>query len=232
VSSSLPPRTALAYWAEPLRIDPERIGLTRPERDRMNGLHRDDDRRRFGTGRALLRLAAATWTGQDVADIVVTATCAECGGPHGRPVLSTATGPLPVHASIAHAHDRVVVAVARCGPIGVDVEPTGQPLFADFDSVALTPAERRRVQAVEAVDAERRRIWVRKEALLKRRGTGLNQSPDTVEAAAADTRFVDLDLGRDYLAALALPATATGPVDVSPARADLAAWATSARSAS
>ena len=51
--------------------------------------------------------------------------CAHCGeGRHGKPRLLDA----PVEFSIAHASDRVLLAVCEQAPVEVDVEPVGAPV--------------------------------------------------------------------------------------------------------
>ena len=69
-------------------------------------------------------------------------------------------------------------AVTDAGPVGVDVEPAGAADFHGFDDVALHPGER-------GAPGDRTRRWVRKEALLKARGTGLSVDPREVRVDGA-----------------------------------------------
>jgi 4'-phosphopantetheinyl transferase len=145
-------------------------------------------------GRAALRALAAELVDADPAAVTVRARCATCGGPHGRPVLGGSRALDALHASVAYAGDAVVVAVSADGPIGIDTEPR----------------DREAPPGMTLVD------WVRIEAVLKADGRGLLVEPERVrfgEDAAGMTawidgeearyRVVDVELGRDLVAALA-----------------------------
>jgi 4'-phosphopantetheinyl transferase len=91
-------------------------------------------------------------------------------------------------------------------------------VFAGFDDVALTPAERQVLAGLPPDRAAlwRTAAWARKEALLKARGTGLRVDPASVEAFAepADgSVLIELDtaglgLPAGFAAALAVAGTA------------------------
>jgi 4'-phosphopantetheinyl transferase len=71
--------------------------------------------------------------------------------------------------------------------IGVDVDAVGGVVFEGFDDVALSEAERERIAVLPRHErnTERARLWVRKEALVKARGTGFGSvGPADVEAPA------------------------------------------------
>ncbi|MER6253323.1 4'-phosphopantetheinyl transferase superfamily protein [Streptomyces sp. NPDC001584] len=134
--------------------------------------------------------------------------CAACGGPHGRPYLPGR----PVHFSLAHAGDLVLVAVAPV-PVGVDV--------ADLPSDALVPAvmaglhedERAELLALPrpARAAAFARCRTRKEAVLKSTGQGLahgTRQPYVGTAAEpariSEHQVYDLPVPSGGVAALAL----------------------------
>jgi 4'-phosphopantetheinyl transferase len=187
------------------------------ERSRARALRRPADRDRFVAARVLLRVAVAAFAGVDPARVVVRSICPVCGAPHGRPMITLDSRPGP-HVSLSHSGDRVLVAVTLAGPVGVDVEPLGDDAFAGdgvdgIDGIALTEAER---AALEALPPDRRpavraRLWVRKEAVLKATGQGLQVPPSEVEVveAASSTaqgaaQLVDLDVGDGYAACVAV----------------------------
>jgi 4'-phosphopantetheinyl transferase len=194
--------------------------LTAAERARHDRLRRDADRDRFATGRALARNALAAELGLDPDAVRLRAQCPTCGGPHGKPSLPGA--PADLDFSIAHAGDRVLVAVARGAPVGIDVEQVGETgdLAAEQAGV-LTRAER---DVLGATPADLRAAaffayWTRKEAVLKALGTGLltpmaelqvsaPQQAPRVEAwpGATDGHawMQDIDAGPGYAAAVAL----------------------------
>lgn len=125
--------------------------------------------------------------------------CGRCGSDaHGRPVVLGTTR--PVHASVARDSSGRLAVVAACldGPVGVDVEGAGAADFPDFDAVALHPSE----AAGDA--AERTRLWVRKEAALKARGTGLTVDPRSLAVQQELAWLVDVDLGPGWACAVAL----------------------------
>jgi len=206
-----------SVWAVPVDADRIQHLLSDDDRDRLDTLFDPADRNRFATGRALLRLAVSDLTGVAAWRVTFDATCSTCGRPHGRPVLTSASGPDELHLSVSHAGDRVVVAVSANGPVGVDVEPWASTRFDGFDQVALTAGERAELAALGEAGAAHARteLWVAKEAVLKRHGIGLDQSPETLHvgvgatkvAAPAEESLVDLvplDVGPDYCARLAV----------------------------
>ena len=97
------------------------------------------------------------------------------------PRLAAASGPADVAFSMSHSGRLVAVAIGRGAELGIDVERVDPSL--DVDAVArraFTPDEQRELDG--AGPAERCavffRIWTRKEAYLKARGTGWSLTPD------------------------------------------------------
>ena len=162
------------------------------ERRKLARLVRSEDRERYVTAHALVRLLLSARTGVPAATLQLDRTCDRCGGGHGKPRLPGGAGApcAPVAFNLAHAGNRIVAAVAD-GPgldVGVDVERIPAPgapvldgsaaLLTD-DEVAvyrrLSPARRGRALAV---------WWTRKEAVLKATGDGLAVDPSTIEVTA------------------------------------------------
>ena len=161
------------------------------ERARAARQRHAQDVARAVTGRALLRLLAARWTGLDPRGVELRRECLECGpGDHGRPVV-VAPGPgrRRVHVSVSHSTGAVLAGVGADGPVGVDVEEHAGTAFAGFDDLALAPAERTALAALEerARPAARALWWARKEAVLKATGHGLTVPPSTLVVGAAGT---------------------------------------------
>jgi 4'-phosphopantetheinyl transferase len=123
----------------------------------------------------------------------------------------------------------VVVAVTQ-GAVGIDVEPLdgARPELAE---VVLGPSERALLDAADDVDRPRALIawWVRKEAVLKLSGIGLDQvDPADVTTSppwqppelltwpgpgsGPTAQLVDLDIGPGYAACVAVETL--GPVSV------------------
>jgi 4'-phosphopantetheinyl transferase len=119
-------------------------------------------------------------------------------GEHGKPEL--AGGEL--HFNLSHSGGVGLVAVSRERAVGVDVERI------DARRDVLVLAERalgaEGAAAVRAApDADRaavfHRAWARREAVAKCAGTGLSAPPPD-----APRQVIDLDVGEDYAAALAV----------------------------
>lgn len=108
--------------------------------------------------------------------IAVGRLCAECGSSqHGRPWGRYADR--DVHLSLSRAGGHLVTAVSLEGPVGVDIEVVA-------DVAADWPGEVVLAEGEHAGTAlERARLWVAKEAVLKRRGTGLATSMSGVRLA-------------------------------------------------
>jgi 4'-phosphopantetheinyl transferase len=204
--------TADVWWAEPSWIEPWHLDvLSAEERDRAASYRYGPDRARFVVAAALLRLVVGMRVRATPSQVPVGRRCARCGGPHGRPVIvGTDLG-----VSVSHARDRVVVAVTRGVAVGVDVEE-----FREIDVDALSSMV---LSADEGTSSPTRAgffsTWVRKEAVLKSLGTGVDVPMTALSLAAvgagthvasvagrpgADRVVVDLDAGPGHAAALAL----------------------------
>ena len=175
----------------------------------------DADRVRYLAAHIALRRLLAEATGKPARDLVlIREPCPCCGALHGRPAL--ADPPRPLHFSLSHGGDLVLVGMAAV-PIGVDVEAlTNRSAGARLESV-LHPAEQRELAAVPA---ERRtaafvRLWTRKEAYLKGLGTGLGRDTAADYLGTAGLApspplwtVTDVDVGPAHAAAVALRAPA------------------------
>jgi 4'-phosphopantetheinyl transferase len=155
--------------------------LNEVERARLTRLRNADDRDRFVTAHALLRILVGREVGSSPERFQLDFACLGCGRPHGAPRLVQQGRP-PLHLSLTHAGDRVAVAVSTAGPVGVDVDTEAAAAFPGFDDVALAPAERSVIARLPPSrrDAARVTAWVRKEAVLKATGDGLTVPPGEV----------------------------------------------------
>jgi 4'-phosphopantetheinyl transferase len=218
-------------WAHPAATARSTALLDSQEREKLGRLARADDRARYVAAHALLRLLVADWWRVDPATVAVTSSCPRCCRAHGRPVVNPPPGRQPLHVSLAHAGDRVVVAVTDLGPVGVDVEEDSGPSFVGFADVALDPSEQRSLARLSP-DRQvpgRTRMWVRKEAVLKATGDGLSTDPRdlVVSSPAQEPRLLawrnghietsmlhltDLELGSGYAACTALLGPGAAPV--------------------
>ncbi|GAA4133430.1 4'-phosphopantetheinyl transferase family protein [Actinomadura keratinilytica] len=206
------------WWGEPGWAGAEHVALLDPvERGRRDRFLRDADRNRFTLGAAVTRLAVGALRGLPPERVPISRACADCGKPHGRPVIEG--GP---HVSVSHSGDRVAVALSPHGPIGVDVEAADRRLGADIVPHFLNAAEIEASAGGEDMGRdEMLTYWTRKEAVVKATGDGLRVSLKdvTVSPAAEAPRLLawgrrpdmperiamrSLDLGEGYAAAIAL----------------------------
>lgn len=161
-------------WARPGQIEPSALGLLNDhERGRYARLVRASDRQRYLAAHVLARAVLAERLGCPPQHVPLRQSCHVCGKDgHGKPDVVGAA-----QLSLAHAGDRVVVAVSTYGPVGVDVEDPS--LFAAMPrSATLATAERHHPGWTPH---RRARNWVCKEAALKAAGVGLAVDPRQVE---------------------------------------------------
>jgi 4'-phosphopantetheinyl transferase len=195
------------YWTRPT-ADIDATWLSDSDAQRVARLRDPEDRHRSLTAAALLQLAVVTRLGTLAMPII--RECPRCDIAHGRPRIAADRA----HLSVAHAHERVAVAISDC-EVGIDVE---HALPAAWDPMDVAEA----ISGPEELlsDAEEfYRTWVRKEALVKATGEGLNRplceiavtgsrsAPRVLRYEGLDptaVTLVDLDLGDRYPGAVAL----------------------------
>jgi 4'-phosphopantetheinyl transferase len=200
--------------------------LSPEELARAARFHREVHRSAFLTTHTALREVLGAALGRDPARLSFAA------GPHGKPELVLPAGDPALHFNLSDTEGLGLLAVSCEGPLGVDVERHREDRsLLDVAERFFSPAE---LCALRAVDAEGRlqafhRIWTRKEAFLKALGLGLARELDSFDvshepgaaarlvatrpdpAEAARWRLLDLDVGPDHSAALAVALPPTPP---------------------
>lgn len=148
------------------------------ERQRAREFYREIHGERFASARGLLRRLVAAYVGQSPEQVRFTA------GPLGKPEL--AAPPAALSFNLSHSEGLALMAFARQGRLGIDVEWVRHlPEAFAIARRNFAPAE---VQWLESSPPEQQaeiffRIWTRKEAVLKAVGAGLTvdlQSFDVV----------------------------------------------------
>jgi 4'-phosphopantetheinyl transferase len=214
VSAAVPPLPAgvcQVWWARADDAGPAHDALLAPaDLARRARLHQETDRRLLTAAWALARVVLGAALGRAPAEVAVDRTCPRCGEPHGRPEVAGLPGP---RFSVAHAGDRVAVAVCPDAAVGVDVEVLGRFAAAELADVAaavLAPGERVRTAAELAT------TWTRKEALLKATREGLLAPLERVVLSppSAPARVLRWDGGPVRLHDLRAPAGHVGALAV------------------
>ncbi|CAM3211283.1 4'-phosphopantetheinyl transferase family protein [Stackebrandtia soli] len=213
------------WWARPSDAKDDHLSwFTDAERTRAAAYRHDVDRGRFIVGCALSRLVVADVLGCTPAEVPLTRKCGTCERPHGKPRV---VGD-PVHLSVSHSGDHVVVAVTRSGPVGVDVEEVSERAKLPV-SIVLAASERALLERLYGAErtAAFYRYWVRKESVVKATGDGLRAPLSAVIVSGSDdpARLVsmpnhdasifamaDVDIDVEHAAAV----TVIGPETISP----------------
>lgn len=153
--------------------------LTQEETDRIARMRLPDQRRTHALGRGLIRYFG------DLPTLAFTQSA------HSKP-----TAP-ELFFNISHSGARVAIALHQSQPLGVDVERHTRNIRQDgmVDHVCH-PSEKAWITAhpEEQRDTAFLRCWVRKEAVLKARGTGLTDDLPRIDTQPATARpIIDHD---------------------------------------
>ena len=194
--------------------------LDAAELARASGFLHDVDRARFLFSHGLLRALAARYLGRPAAALAFEL------GEFGKPQLAGADqGHLAFNMS--HSGEVILLAFARSGRIGVDVERWSERL-GEFEQVRIAASvfAAGEQAALAQVPAAHRRaafysVWTRKEAYLKATGVGISRglkhfevsvhpeaaclrSDTSLATGVNDWRLLDLSVAQGYSAALAM----------------------------
>lgn len=170
-------------WWVPLDTPPDRVHtleaiLSAGERERAARFRSEQLRTRYCVAHGALRQILALDMGVDPADIRFET------GPFGKPALAPEIGPGRPHFNLAHSEELALVAISRCGPVGIDVERCRAGIdVAALAEQCLHPGEARRILSLPHSQQARAFLtcWTRKEAYLKATGHGLSAPLDSFE---------------------------------------------------
>lgn len=154
--------------------------LSRDERARAKRILREHDRRLWAHSRGVLRALLGRYLHKDPRALRFVT------GAYGKPALDESAGsPIgpdatkttqPLRFNLSHSGEIALYAFSKTAEVGVDVEVDRRAL--DVGAVAaraLGPADALRLEALDPATGKREflRAWVRREAELKCRGTGI-----------------------------------------------------------
>jgi len=172
--------------------------LSATERARMERFARREDGERWAAARAVLRALLGAYADADPRAL----RFAE--GPHGKPALA-APAPERLRFNLSHSAETALIAVALDREIGVDVElPRRAVEHVAIARRVLGDAEAQWLAALDPPEREREflRAWVRWEAVLKCRGTGIGGAEQPHEGV--DPWVAELPIAPPAAAALAV----------------------------
>ncbi|MXZ44311.1 MAG: 4'-phosphopantetheinyl transferase superfamily protein [Gammaproteobacteria bacterium] len=156
--------------------------LDEQERTRAQAFHSDTNRRQFVLCRAALRANLCMQHGLDNSKLQVFAERNE------KPVAIVAGKTLTIEFNVSHAEGHGLLAFARQGRIGVDVENReSRPVIDEILYSVFSPEEQRLLRQTHE-PAKRKtffRLWTFKEALIKATGEGFRR--DTSEFSIPDS---------------------------------------------
>lgn len=170
--------------------------LSGDERERAARFARPEDGERWAAARGILRALLGAYAGMDPRALRLEA------GPHGKPRLASEER---LRFNLSHSGDVALYALALDREVGVDVELPRRT--ADHVAIArriLGDGEAERLAALDPSAREREflRAWVRWEAVLKGRGTGIGGAG--APSGGPDPWVEQLDVGEPAAAALAV----------------------------
>jgi 4'-phosphopantetheinyl transferase len=145
--------------------------LSRTELDRADRFRFPRDRVRYVAAHGTLRRILSRFAGRPPAEL------AFVHGPQGKPSLALRQGEEPIHFSLSRSGALALVAVAREGEVGVDVEQV-RPLHDVLAIARRTFAPTEHEALLRLPEVERLPVflgyWSRKEAAVKAIGRGLS----------------------------------------------------------
>jgi 4'-phosphopantetheinyl transferase len=209
-TTSWPGANEVHVWQSRLDADESELSdlrgyLSVDERARAERYRHERDARRYTAAHGWLRYLLTDYTGDDPRDLVFVQ------GEHGKLRLFGAIGE-SLRFNMSHSEDIAVYAVARGREVGVDIEQVqgSVPIqvvhryFSDTeqDALAALPEHLQLRGFFEC--------WTRKEAQVKAMGVGLSGLA-RAHIHAHEWSLHSIDVGPDYVAALAIAGSACIP---------------------
>jgi 4'-phosphopantetheinyl transferase len=152
----------------PERLPPEPLSvLSRAERTHFDGILNPLAARDFAAGRILIRMVVGSMTGTTPAQVPLQVA-------RGRPFLRS--NPFGLDLNLSHGADHLCLAIGRGILVGADIEAVPGP--DGLDEIAAMTFSERECRILRRLGRRARaeafcRLWTRREAALKRSGTGL-----------------------------------------------------------
>jgi 4'-phosphopantetheinyl transferase len=157
--------------------------LTAAERSRAAAFRFADDAESWTTWRSGLRRILGEVIGLPPLDVPIQL------GPFGKPLLASPHE--GIHFSLSHCKDLALVAISRCGPVGIDLEPIDRATDLLGCEEGFCHVLETRALPVEKSERATHLLenWCAKEALLKCIGTGFSHPPTGVRLVVCEEGF-------------------------------------------
>ena len=161
-------------------------------------------------------LAAHTWVRRRLAEYLdfPAADIRFAENEHGKPVIATPTTDLSFN--LAYSGQMMALTVGFRNNVGIDIEQiNGKPVEPAMIGQAFSSLEKMAVILADDVETAYLRQRVRKQSLGKAIGYGLDEHMGNIDLSGESPLMVDgyeitdLNLGSDYVAAVAAPAGST-----------------------
>ena len=158
----------IGLLASQVQLDQLRTLLSDDELERADRFRFDRHRRRFITGRAVMRILLGRYTGRPPEALDFSYN------PHGKPSLKDAGS---LEFNFTNSRDLSLLCVARQRQLGIDLEHLGR--HADYAGIVNRFFAEREIEELFSIPESRRHAafltgWTRKEAYIKALGTGLS----------------------------------------------------------
>jgi 4'-phosphopantetheinyl transferase len=152
------------------------------ERARVERFRFERDKRRFTTGRGVLRMILGRYLDREPGLVRFRY------GPAGKPALLDGPDGAALRFNVSHTGDLAIYAITRQHEIGVDVERIDAALGTQQIAAGFFSAQER--QMLERLPPDQQvegffNCWTRKEAYLKARGDGLGRPLDQFSVSLA-----------------------------------------------
>lgn len=157
--------------------------LSEDEHQRAARYHFENDRNRYIAGRGILREILGQIVDASPSELIFSY------GIHGKPRLAMPATKKDVHFNLAHSDSLVILAVSRLHEVGIDMERI-RPI-REAGNIAMQCFSRRERKWWSLLPESKKsegffNCWVRKEALLKARGSGINDTLNQTDVSCAD----------------------------------------------
>jgi 4'-phosphopantetheinyl transferase len=188
--------------------------LSSEERSRALRFRFPKDQLRYVVSHGLLRRILSLYLNVNPQDLILTTSA------NGKPELAPIPQKGAVQFNMSHSHDAALFAVARTGPIGIDIEYIDKDFaFDDIVQRFFSPTESATLHSLPPRLRRQAffRCWTCKEALVKAKGTGLGSALDEIAIAQTGNTLAlrnadptwsltELNPAPGYVAALAVEA--------------------------